>query len=295
MTLQEKFTGTGVALVTPFTNTGEIDHAALEKIVHHVISGGLEYLVVLGTTGESATLSKDEKKSVIETVKKTNNSRVHMMLGIGGNNTRELVEQLKTEDLEGFDAVLSVSPYYNKPNQQGIINHYSALADASPLPVLLYNVPGRTGSNLTAETTLKLSDHKNILGIKEASGNFDQCMEILKNKSDGFLVVSGDDAYTLPLIACGMKGVISVVANAYPRFYSDMVRAALANDYPAARPLHYKLTETIKLMFADGSPGGVKQYLNILELCSPEVRMPLSIPSETIIKKIKADAKVVNG
>ncbi len=288
MSLVERFEGTGVAVVTPFKQ-GNIDFVALEKIIEHIIRGRCEYLVVLGTTGESVTLSTEEKLKVIACFVKVNNNRLPLMLGIGGNNTREVLNMLHSTPLNGFSAILSVSPYYNKPNQEGIYKHFMAIADNSPLPVLLYNVPSRSGSNITAETTLRLAQHKNIFGIKEASGNFDQCMEILNNKSDEFMVISGDDPYTLPYIALGMNGVISVVANAYPEEFSTMVRHALKGDFDSARPMHYRLLNTIKNMFADGSPGGVKNYLNLMGLCAPEVREPLDVPGEPTLAKIKSD------
>jgi 4-hydroxy-tetrahydrodipicolinate synthase len=225
------FTGTGVAIVTPFTTKGEVDFPALTKLVEHIIKGRVEYIVVLGTTGETATLSKEEKKQVIAHIIKTTKKRIPLVLGVGGNNTAELVEQLKKDDLSGFDAILSVSPYYNKPSQEGIYQHYKAIAKASPLPIILYNVPGRTASNITWETTIRLAkEFKNIVAIKEASGNIEQCMKIIKYRPDNFLIISGDDNLTLPLIASGADGVISVVANAYPKDFSDMVRFALVHD-----------------------------------------------------------------
>ncbi|MCX6189932.1 MAG: 4-hydroxy-tetrahydrodipicolinate synthase [Bacteroidetes bacterium] len=291
MSLIEKFAGTGVAIVTPFNSDSTIDFNALTKIVNHIIEGGCEYIVVLGTTGESVTLSSGEKKLVMRCVVEVTKNRVALMLGMGGNNTQELVSQLKSTDFTGFSAVLSVSPYYNKPNQEGIYKHYVSVAEASPLPVLLYNVPGRTGANMTAETTLRLAAHSNIFGIKEASGNLDQCMDILNQKPADFMVISGDDALTLPLIALGMNGVISVVANAYPKIYSAMARHALEGDFKSARVLHYNLLNTIKNMFADGSPGGVKAYLNLMNLCQEKVREPLEKVGEQTKAKIIKDYK----
>ncbi len=291
MSLIEKFAGTGVAIVTPFNSDSTIDFNALTQIVNHIIEGGCEYIVVLGTTGESVTLSSEEKKLVMRCVVEVTKNRVALMLGMGGNNTQELVSQLKSTDFTGFSAVLSVSPYYNKPNQEGIYKHYVSVAEASPLPVLLYNVPGRTGANIAAETTLRLAAHKNIFGIKEASGNLDQCMDILNQKPSDFMVISGDDALTLPFIALGMNGVISVVANAYPQIYSAMTRHALEGDFKSARVLHYKLLQTIKNMFADGSPGGVKAYLNLMNLCQEKVREPLENVGEQTKAKIIKDYK----
>lgn len=278
--------GTGVAIVTPFKSNEEIDFAGLEKVTEHIINGKCEYIVVLGTTGESVTLTKEEKQQVADTIKRVNNGRVPLVIGIGGSNTREVLDYIGHFDFTGFDAVLSVSPYYNKPNQQGIINHYTAIADASPLPIILYNVPGRTGSNMTAATTLKLAQHKNIIGMKEASGNFEQCMQIIKNKPEGFLVISGDDAITLPLIAAGMDGVISVIANAYPADFSEMVRMALAGNFEAARKLHYKLLDLSITIFADGSPGGIKELLNYMNICGTAVRPPLANVSAEVKTKL---------
>lgn len=282
------FTGTGVAIVTPFTTKGEVDFPALTKLVEHIIKGRVEYIVVLGTTGETATLSKEEKKQVIAHIIKTTKKRIPLVLGVGGNNTAELVEQLKKDDLSGFDAILSVSPYYNKPSQEGIYQHYKAIAKASPLPIILYNVPGRTASNMTAETTLRLANEfKNIIAIKEASGNIEQCMKIIKYRPDNFLIISGDDNLTLPLIASGADGVISVVANAYPKDFSDMVRFALVHDLKNAQKLHYKLMEITEQLFADGNPGGVKVVLAKKKITQPTVRLPLVEPNDTVKAKLK--------
>jgi 4-hydroxy-tetrahydrodipicolinate synthase len=282
------FTGTGVAIVTPFTTKGEVDFPALTKLVEHIIKGRVEYIVVLGTTGETATLSKDEKKQVIAHIIKATKKRVPLVLGVGGNNTAELVEQLKKDDLSDFDAILSVSPYYNKPSQEGIYQHYKAIAKASPLPIILYNVPGRTASNMTAETTLRLANEfKNIIAIKEASGNIEQCMKIIKYRPDNFLIISGDDNLTLPLIASGADGVISVVANAYPKDFSDMVRFALVHDLKNAQKLHYKLMEITEQLFADGNPGGVKVVLAQKKVTGSSVRLPLVEPNDAVKAKLK--------
>lgn len=282
------YTGTGVALVTPFQANGEIDFEAFGRVIDHVINGGVEYLVVLGTTGESATLTKEEKNNIYKFAVKTNHKRVHMVAGMGGNNTAELIETAKHFDYDGYDAVLSVSPYYNKPNQNGIYEHYKLFAANCPLPIIIYNVPGRTGSNITAETQLRLAEIPSIVCTKEASGNFEQCMDIIQGKPANFKVVSGDDAITLSLIGAGMDGVISVIANAYPRIFSDMVRAALANDYETARKLHYKIYELSKLIFAEGSPGGIKYILKKLGVCEDHVRMPLYKISPALEQKIDA-------
>lgn len=282
----EKFKGTGVAIVTPFKANGDVDIEGLEKVTEHLISGGVEYIVMLGTTGETATQSKDEKKQVVDTILRINNGRVPLVMGIGGNNTQEVINTINGFNFEGIDAVLSVSPYYNKPNQQGIINHYTAIADVSPRPVILYNVPGRTGSNMTAATTLHLAKHDNIIGMKEASGNMEQCMEIIKNKPEGFLVISGDDALTYPLMSLGMDGVISVVAHAYPKDFSDMVRLCLKGDFVAARKLHYRILDISTTIFADGSPGGIKAILEHMGICGSTVRMPLAPVSEEVKNKL---------
>jgi len=282
------FTGTGVAIVTPFTIKGVVDFSALTKLVEHLIKGRVEYIVVLGTTGETATLSVEEKKQVIAHIIKTTKKRVPLVLGVGGNNTAELVEQLKKDDLSGFDAILSVSPYYNKPSQEGIYQHYKAIAKASPLPIILYNVPGRTASNMTAETTLRLANEfKNIIAIKEASGNIEQCMKIIKHRPDNFLIISGDDNLTLPLIASGAAGVISVVANAYPKDVSDMVRHAAVHDIKTAQKLHYKLIEITEQLFVDGNPGGVKVVLAQKKITQPTVRLPLVEPNDAVKAKLK--------
>lgn len=273
----KKIHGTGVALVTPFTTEGVLDIPALEKLVEHVISGGVDYLVPLGTTGESVTLTKDEKDAVLSTVIRVNNGRRPVVLGLGGNNTHELLQLLKTQDFRGVDAILSVSPYYNKPTQEGIFQHYLAIGEASPVPVILYNVPGRTGSNILPETTLRLANAcKNIVAIKEASGNLEQMMLIIKNKPTGFEVISGDDNLTLPLIAAGGIGVISVVANVYPETYSAMVRDSLAGDFKSASAKHYRLFDFVNLLFKDGNPGGAKSALKNLGICGEAVRLPLA-------------------
>lgn len=282
------FKGTGVAIVTPFTEKGEVDYPALTKLVEHLIKGKVEYIVVLGTTGESVTLSKDEKQNVINHIVKVNKKRLPLVLGVGGNNTAEIAESLKKSDLSAFSAILSVSPYYNKPSQEGIYQHYKAVSKASPLPIILYNVPGRTGSNMAWDTTIRLAkEFKNIIAIKEASGNVEQCMKIIKHRPAGFLVISGDDNITLPLIASGADGVISVVANAYPKDFSDMVRASLKYDFKTAQKLHYKLMEITEQLFADGNPGGVKQILAMKNITKSFVRLPLVEPNDTVKAKLK--------
>ncbi len=292
---QKSFNGTGVAIVTPFRNDSSIDFKSLEKILEHIISGGVDYVVVLGTTGESVTLSKDEKKAVINYVIDTVDKRIPVVVGIGGNNTQEILNTISATEYDNVDAILSVSPYYNKPSQQGIYLHFKAIATASPVPVIIYNVPGRTGSNITAETTLKLAgEFNNIVAVKEASGNFAQIMQIIKYKPKNFQVISGDDAITLPMIAVGASGVISVVANAFPKEFSAMVNFALKGDLAKANALHYKLLDIINALFEEGSPSGVKAVLEILKFARNNVRLPLAPVSEKhyakldgLVKKMK--------
>ena len=267
--------GTGTALITPFNNDHSIDFDALSRIIEQQIAGGTNYFVMLGTTGESATLSNEEKSAVVSHIKKVNAGRLPLVLGVGGNNTSDVVEQLKSLNTDGLTAILSVSPYYNKPNQQGIIYHYTEVANASPLPVILYNVPGRTGSNMTASTQLELAKHPNIVATKEASGNMEQVMSILKDKPADFLVISGDDALTFPILACGGSGVISVINHIFPRTFSGMVKSALQGDIIAARAAHERVLESSIAIFADGSPGGIKTMLHEKQLCGTAVRPPL--------------------
>ena len=247
-----KLKGTGVALVTPFHKDGNIDFKSFKKLVDRCIDQKVEYLVPLGTTGESVTLSSDERKAVLDFVVEVTEKRVPVVLGLGGNNTREVVQTIEETDFNGVDAILSVSPYYNRPSQRGIFQHYKTIANASPVPMILYNVPTRTGSNIDAETTLELAhESKNIIGIKEASGNLEKIMRIIKNKPKDFLVISGDDSITLPIIACGGDGVISVIANAMPKDFSEMVRSALDGNFDKARRLHYKLMEITHAIFVN--------------------------------------------
>ena len=267
--------GTGTALITPFNNDHSIDFDALSRIIEQQIAGGTNYFVMLGTTGEIATLSNEEKSAVVSHIKKVNAGRLPLVLGVGGNNTSDVVEQLKSLNTDGLTAILSVSPYYNKPNQQGIIYHYNEVANASPLPIILYNVPGRTGSNMTASTQLELAKHPNIVATKEASGNMEQVMSILKDKPADFLVISGDDALTFPILACGGSGVISVINHIFPRTFSGMVKSALQGDIIAARASHERVLESSIAIFADGSPGGIKTMLHEKQLCGTAVRPPL--------------------
>lgn len=287
MKSKNKLIGTGTALITPFNADYSIDFKSLGKIIDHQIKNGVDYLVVLGTTGESVTLDKYEKEKVISFIKDRVKGRVPIVVGIGGNNTTEVVQTILGTDLRGVDAILSVSPYYNKPNQEGLYKHFSEVAKASPIPVILYNVPGRTGSNLLPETALRIAkDHKNVIGIKEASGNMDQIMTILNHRKKGFLVISGDDSITLPLIACGADGVISVLSNAFPKKYSEMVRMCMDGKWDRARKLHYELLDLIPLLFAEGSPSGVKCLMEMQRLCTNQVRMPLAQVSQTLKSKL---------
>jgi 4-hydroxy-tetrahydrodipicolinate synthase len=288
MSLRITLQGTGVALVTPFTANMEIDFSALGKLIDFNLDNGVEYLVALGTTGETPTMDKEEQLAILYYIFDKVKDRVPVVVGIGGNNTQELMENIKTFPLYKAAAVLSSSPNYNKPSQEGIYQHYKALAAVSPQPIILYNVPGRTGSNMTAETTLRLANEKNIAGIKEASGNMVQCMHILRNKPADFLVVSGDDHLAMPLIACGMDGVISVAANCFPKDFSEMIRLCLKGDFAAARPFHYKCLEGIDLLFAENNPAGVKAFLYELGVIENVLRLPVVPLSDAIHQKVKA-------
>ncbi|MBT03055.1 MAG: 4-hydroxy-tetrahydrodipicolinate synthase [Crocinitomicaceae bacterium] len=282
-----KFKGTGVALVTPFRKEGEVDFNALQKLVEFQIENGVNYLVVQGTTGESVTLTDEEKVSVLEYIIDVTKNRVPIVLGVGGNNTSNVVQQIKKFNSYRIDAYLSVSPYYNKPSQAGIVAHYGQIAQVTDKPIILYNVPGRTGSNMTAETTLTLANtYANIIAVKEASGNLEQIMEIIKNKPSDFLVISGDDALTLPHMACGGDGVISVVANAFPKRFSSMVDYALKGDLEKAKPLHYELFPIIQQLFADGNPGGIKYVLKLISIGEDHMRLPLVNINDEVAKKL---------
>lgn len=286
----KQFTGSGVALVTPFSADLTIDFPALRRLVREQIDGGTDFLVVQGTTGESPTLTAAEKQQVLETVMEENSGRLPIVYGVGGNNTASVAETLKKVPA-GVDGILSVAPYYNKPIQRGFVAHYKALAEATDLPIILYNVPGRTGSNMLAETTLELAEVKNIVAMKEASGNFEQIMEIIRNKPSDFLLLSGDDAITLPLIAAGANGVISVVANAFPKRFSTMVHTALNGDFAASRKEHYDLLHITKLFFTEGNPGGVKIALEELGWMAPHMRLPLVQVSEGLRKAIIGETR----
>jgi 4-hydroxy-tetrahydrodipicolinate synthase len=288
----QSFVGTGVALVTPFKKDFSVDFEALEKIVNHVIQGGVEYLVVLGTTGEPATLTPEEKELVIETIVKTNNKRLPLVLGVGGNNTLQLVDELKTRDFSAFSAILSVSPYYNKPTQDGIYQHFSAIAKVSPIPVILYNVPGRTGSNMLPSTVLRLANEfSNVIGIKEAAGDIVQAMKIIQHKPENFHVISGDDMITLSMVLAGGSGVISVIGQGFTKEFSQMVRLGLDRKVDEAYALHYKIAEATDMIFEQGNPAGIKQVFNALNVSENTVRLPLVAVNEDLANRLNEFTK----
>ena len=287
--------GTGVALVTPFNTDFSIDTEALKRIVNFSIAGGIEYLVVLGTTAENATLSQDEKEIVIQTVIDANKGRLPLVLGVGGNNTLKVVEELKTRDLSAFVAVLSVSPYYNKPTQEGIYQHFKAVSQASPIPVILYNVPGRTASNMLPTTVLRLAnDFENIVAIKEAAGDLVQAMQLLKNKPSNFLVISGDDMIALPMVLAGGSGVISVIGQGFPKEFSEMIRLGLNRKVNEAFKIQYLLDESIDMIFEQGNPAGIKQVFLSLGLTENTVRLPLVGVDDSLKLRIDQFVKKIN-
>ncbi|HKG69775.1 MAG TPA: 4-hydroxy-tetrahydrodipicolinate synthase [Segetibacter sp.] len=296
MSLRDTLRGTGVALVTPFNQKQEVDFDALGRVIDFVLHGGVEYLVVLGTTGEAPTLENSEKIDIINyTYEKTVNT-VPVVVGIGGNNTREILNEVESYPLQKAEAILSTSPYYNRPSQQGIFEHYKLISEAAPKPLILYNIPARTGSNITAETTIRIANEcDNILGIKEASGNVGQCLHILKNRPKEFLVTSGDDQLALPLIAAGMDGVISVAANCFPKEFSEMVRLSLQNDLKSAKGLLYKLLEGFDLLFEENNPAGVKAFLTEMGLIENSLRLPLVPLSDIVHQKLKEYLKTFNA
>ncbi|MBC5834231.1 4-hydroxy-tetrahydrodipicolinate synthase [Flavobacterium sp. F372] len=275
--------GTGVALVTPFKKDFSVDTEALAKITNYVIEGGVEYLVILGTTAESATLNAEEKELVIQTIITANNARVPMVLGVGGNNTADVVLELKTRDLSQFAAILSVSPYYNKPTQEGIYQHFKAVSEASPISIIVYNVPGRTASNMLPSTVVRLANEfKNIIGIKEAAGDIVQAMKLIQTKPEGFLVISGDDMITLPMVLAGGAGVISVIGEGFPKEFSEMVRLGLNKKAVEAYKIHYKLADSIDMIFEQGNPAGIKEVFKHLGLSENTVRLPLVSVDENL-------------
>lgn len=288
----QAFIGTGVALVTPFKKDFSVDVEALKRIVDFVIEGGVEYLVVLGTTGEPATLTADEKELVINTIVEANAGRLPLVLGVGGNNTINVVEELKTRDLSKFQAILSVSPYYNKPTQEGIYQHFKMVSQASPIPVILYNVPGRTASNMLPETVLRIArDCKNVIGIKEAAGDIVQAMKLIQHKPKDFLVISGDDMVALPMVLAGGAGVISVIGEGFPKEFSEMIRLGLQNKVDEAYALQYKLMDSIDMIFEQGNPGGIKEVFKSLGLSENTVRLPLVNVNENLANRLDAFTK----
>jgi 4-hydroxy-tetrahydrodipicolinate synthase len=284
--MKESFSGTGVALVTPFNSDLTVDYQGLQKLIKHTLPF-VDYYVVQGTTGESATTTDEEKDKILRFVIEQNQGKLPIVYGIGGNNTNYCLAEIEKANYESVKAILSVSPYYNKPSQEGIFQHYTALADACPVPVILYNVPGRTGSNIEAETCLRLAEHQNIVGIKDASCNFQQLIQIAKFKPDNFCLISGDDLCTVPLISIGGCGVISVTANAFPDVYKLMVDSALNNDFLRAQQALFKLLEITPLMFEEGNPVGIKELLYQMSVCDPYVRMPLTTASSNLKRRIK--------
>ncbi len=287
--------GMGVALITPFKEDESVDYDALSRLVDYQLQNGTDYLVVLGTTAETPTLTEEEKKEIINLIVTKVNGRIPIVLGLGGNCTRNIVDKLKTDNFDGIDAILSVVPYYNKPSQEGIYQHYKAIAQATKLPIILYNVPGRTGVNMSAATTLRIArEFKNVVAVKEASGNITQMDDIIKNKPANFNVISGDDGITFPLITLGAIGVISVIGNAFPREFSRMVRLALAGDYDNARTIHHGFTELFELLFVDGNPAGAKSMLNAMGFIENKLRLPLVSTRITTFEKIREVLRQLN-
>lgn len=285
--MSKELKGTGVAIVTPFLRSGKIDFKSLENLVEHIIVNKVEFIVGLGTTSEAVTLSALEKFQLMKSVIETTAGRVPVVMGIGGNNTQAVVNEINETDFTNISAILSVAPYYNKPNQRGLYEHFSAIAKACPVPIILYNVPGRTSSNISAKTVLQLAnEHWNVVAVKEASGDLDQIAEIIKNKPDDFLVLSGDDALTLPMMALGADGVISVVANAFPAAFSAMVRLLEKNKFEEARAIHYSLIDIIEQLFADGNPAGIKAAMSILGGCKNYLRLPMVPASKEVYKNL---------
>ncbi len=287
--------GTGVALVTPFRADLTPDYPGLKQLLSYTARGGVNYYVVIGTTGESPTVTSREKKEILAFVMEHNDARLPVVYGIGGNNTQEVLEAIRVTDFGGVAAILSVSPYYNKPSQRGIYEHYVAIADACPVPVLLYNVPARTQSNLTAETTLRLAEHPNIIGTKESSGDMVQCMHIARHKPESFLLISGDDLLTVPMVSLGACGVISVLANAFPEPFTAMVNEALAGRYASANTYLHQLLDVNPLMYAEGNPVGIKQALHELGMCANHVRLPLAAASEELAREIARQVRQIMG
>ncbi|MCX6333659.1 MAG: 4-hydroxy-tetrahydrodipicolinate synthase [Bacteroidia bacterium] len=284
----KRFKGTGVAIITPFKNDSSIDFTAVGRVINHVIKGGVNYIVAMGTTGEASTLTKDEKYALVSYVTEAVDSRVPLVIGIGGNNTQEIINTIVEFDLQGVDGILSVAPYYNKPSQRGLFQHFKAIATCSPLPILIYNVPGRASVNITSDTCLELAHEcDNIVAVKEASGDIAQIMRIIKGKPENFHVISGDDMLTIPVIAAGGSGVISVLANAYPAECSELVSDALKSNFKAAREIQFRFIEAIELLFADGNPSGVKAFMSNMNLCQNILRLPLVPVNKNVYSRIQ--------
>ncbi len=282
--------GTGVALVTPFKTDGTVDFIGLRKLINHIINGGVDYLVLMGTTAESATLTKEEKEEVVNFIIEENNSRLPLVLGIGGNNTRAVVERIKSADLSSFEAILSVSPYYNKPTQEGIYQHFAAISEVCPVDIIMYNVPGRTSSNMSNETVIRLAnDFDNIIGVKDATGDIFQGMRLIKDKPKDFLVISGDDALVVPLTLVGGSGVISVLGQGLPSQFSEMVRLAMDKKAEEANEIHYRLLDFVEYIFEEGNPSGIKSMLKTLDICDDTVRLPLVSASNSLSRKIESE------
>jgi len=287
--MNNKFVGTGVALVTPFKSDLSIDHEALTNIVNFNIDNGTDYLVVCGTTGESVTITKQEKEDIIATISNANNGRLPMVLGIGGNNTASVLEEIKQTELSDFDAILSVVPYYSKPTQEGLYQHFKAISEASPIDVILYNVPGRTSKNMEPETTLRLAnDFKNVIAVKEAGNNIGQYLNLLKNKPNDFHIISGDDDLALGVVLAGGSGVISVIGQAFPKEFSEMIRLGLKGEAKKAYLIHYKLMDVVSYIFEENNPAGIKAVFEVLNLCQDTVRLPLVTASNHLKSKIKS-------
>jgi 4-hydroxy-tetrahydrodipicolinate synthase len=285
--MRPKFHGVAPALVTPMLADGQVDYKALKRLIQHVTDGGVDYLVVHGTTGESATTDRNEKKAILDFIKENNSKNLPIVYGLGGNNTPNVVQALKNIDFQGVDAILSVCPYYNKPGARGVIAHYTAIADASPVPVIMYNIPGRSGINMSSSTTLTLAQHPNIIGIKEASCIIEQCMEIYKDKPEDFLLISGDDVQAVPTIACGGVGIISVIANAIPAKFTELIHAAMDGDFLKARTMLGSFLAIDPLLYEEGNPVGVKKILELKGICSSDVRLPLMKTSDELGERMQ--------
>lgn len=287
--MNKKFEGVGIAIVTPFNEDLTIDHQSLIKIVNYNIDNGMDYIVISGTTGESVTISSEEKKQIIQTIKQANNNRVPLVLGIGGNNTNQVLEEIKSTDFSGIDAILSVSPYYSKPTQEGVYQHYKAVSNVSPVPIIMYNVPGRTASNMLPQTTLRLAqDFDNIIAVKEAGNNMSQYLWLLKDKPSDFMIISGDDDLALPVTLAGGSGVISVIGQAFPKDFTKMIHLGLERKADQAYKLHFNLMEITSLIFSENNPSGIKAVLQIMNLCKDKVRLPLVEATDGLKSKIQS-------